>query len=133
MATHESKPFLLFAAGEPDRGNDGRALVSTFHRTAAIVQLPPKDPEVLPQRGEVRWHYPVEQRMCVQLVLSLAEPMGKAVKVVDVHRPAGDHDLVERWVTRETLLPLLVSPNGGRLQGIESFVPSRLKHFLSEA
>lgn len=55
------------------------------------------------------------------------------MKVVDVHRPAGDHDLVERWVTRETPLPLLVSPNGGRLQGIESFVPSRLKHFLPEA
>lgn len=73
MATHGSKPFLWFASGEPDRGNDGRALASPFHRAAAIVQLPPKNPEVLPQRGEVRWHYPVEQRMSVQPVLNLAE------------------------------------------------------------
>jgi hypothetical protein len=59
--------------------------------------------------------------------------MGKALKVVDVNRPSGDQGLVQRWVTRETLLPLLVSPNGRRLEGIESFVPSRLKDFLSES
>lgn len=133
MTTNLSKSFLLFATGEPDRGDDGRGFASTFHRAGVIVQLPPKNPEVVPARGDVRWHYPVEQRMCVQLVVNLAESMGKALKVVDVNRPSGDQGLVQRWVTRETLLPLLVSPNGRRLEGIESFVPSRLKDFLSES
>ena len=69
--------------------------------------------------------------MCIELVAELAESAGRALRIVDVNHPADDQRaLVRRWVGTNTLLPLLVAPDGRTLEGSESFVPSRVRRFL---
>ena len=128
------KAYLLFAAGEPDRGDDGRRMASQL--TVPTILLSPRisgssSPD--PPSVEVPWHFPVEQRSCVRLVTDIAQSMGRVVSVVDVNWPERDRDLVERWIGPSTLLPLLIAPDGRRLEGIEAFVPARVRRFLSQA
>ena len=85
-----------------------------------------------PAPDERPWHFPVEQRTCIRLVDELAESLGRTVMVIDVNWPEFHTDLVERWVGPNTLLPLLVAPDGRRLEGLESFVPSIVRRFLSQ-
>jgi len=134
MATAASRPFLLFAGGEPDRRDDGMAIVSNLHRARVFVQIPPKRREegpLLDANGRPRWHFRTEQGSAVRLAVEIAKAMGKEVRVIDVNRPATEGDPVDRYVTAETHLPVLISPDGRRLEGLESFVPSRLKRFLA--
>lgn len=129
MVPNDPRRFLLFAGGEPDRGDDGRGMASQLGPFKRLIQLPGR-PDLGPGEGELPWQFPVEQRACVRLVLDMARSVGRVVQVVDVNRPAGDRDLVERWVTPETVLPLLISPDGRRREGAESFVPSQIRKFL---
>lgn len=130
MAIDGPAPFLLFAAGAPDAGDDGRDIASQLSFFRRFAQLP-GHPDLRPPEGEIPWNFPVGQRECIRLVLDIAESMGRVVKVVDVNRPAGDRALVERWAAAEAVLPLLVSPGGQRLEGADSFVPPRVRKFLS--
>ena len=125
--------FLLFAASEPLRGNEGYAVASTFHRLRGPFQLPPEHPVpgLRTQEGQRRWAFPEEVGQCVRLAVELAGRLGRDVRVVDLNGPAVDVEQVRRWVSPETLLPLLVSPDGRRLEGIGSFVPSTLRAFLA--
>lgn len=135
MTELRAKSFLLFAAGEPDRGDDGRALASEIQQPTILQSIPRISGHSFPGPApdEVPWHFPVEQRACIRLVNELAESLGRAVTVIDVNWPESDRDLVERWTGPNTLLPLLVAPDGRRLEGLESFVPSRVRRFLSQA
>ena len=95
--------------------------------------MPPEHPVLglrTPQ-GQRRWEFPEEVGQCVRLAVELAGRLGRDVRVVDLNGPAVDVEQVRRWVSPETLLPLLVSPDGRRLEGIGSFVPSTLRAFLA--
>jgi hypothetical protein len=80
----------------------------------------------------VRWHFPVEQARCIRLADELAKSLGKPIEVVDVNRPLGRTQDVARWVTPNVRLPLFVSPSGRHIEGTDSFVPSKVRRFLSE-
>jgi len=52
------------------------------------------------------------------------------VSIVDVNQPAGFQALVARWVGPNDVLPILVRPDGARLEGIEEFGPRRVRRFI---
>lgn len=128
--------FLLFAGGEPDRGDDGRRILRHFPRLRAFSILPPEHTEaafVAANAAEARpWMFPIEVRSCIVLVQDLGLRLGRTVAVVDANRPAGEAAAVARWVRSDTRFPLLVSPSGRSLEGPESFTPGAVKRFLKQ-
>ena len=131
MSSELAKPFLMFAAGEEDRGDDGREIASRYHRRFLLPTFPSRWDARTDRPEEPRWHFPVEQAMCVRLVAELAESLGKPLKIVDVNRPEDDRDLVSQWLDANASLPVLVAPDGRRLERLESFVPARVRRFLA--
>jgi hypothetical protein len=143
--------ILLFVAGEPDSGvgslqkgktNVFDRLIDTAlpfggHIPVSRSSTPPGD---VPPLGEGEssttddrpWHLPPQQLQCVDMVLSAARHERRQVTVVDVNRAGGQKGLVDRWVGANDVLPLLVRPDGARLEGIEEFVPQRVRRFLGQ-
>ncbi len=125
--------FILFAGGEVDHDEDGRELVRHLprFRVFSLTPMPKVAPRSSygPERADT-WKFPADVQSCVALVLDLAHRMRCRVRVVDVYRPGEDAALVRRWVTSETLLPILVSPGGRTLEGADSFVPGTVREFL---
>ena len=76
------------------------------------------------------WHLPRPVIRYVNLVLESADRQGRTVTVVDVDRPEGRQDLVERWVGPADVMPILVRPDGARLSGIEQFTAPKVRKFL---
>lgn len=122
-----TRRFLLFAAGGPDHGDDGRAIARRLRRQTGVLPGTGAD---LHSPVEPQWEFPVEQRSCILLVEEIAATTGDEVRVIDVNQPGEDRRLVERWAGPEAVLPLLVSPLGRRLEGAESFRPKRVRQFL---
>lgn len=83
-----------------------------------------------PSGNEPVWHLPPQQIQCANLVLDIAEPLGKTVALVDVNRPSGLDNLVRRWVGANGVVPLLVRRDGARLQGLDEFVPGTVRRFI---
>ncbi|MGC2289654.1 MAG: hypothetical protein WA688_07350 [Thermoplasmata archaeon] len=143
MAAAARTDFLLFVAGEPDSGigSTRDTETSIVRRMAGTVvggwwlgpdggsSRPAADTQVPPNDGRP-WHLPPQQIQCVNLVYEIADDLGRSVAVVDANRTAGRQDLVDRWVGADGLLPLLVRRDGARLQGIEEFVPARVRRFI---
>ena len=134
MGAAGTLPFLMFAAGEPNRGDDGRRILRHFPRMRAFSILPPEQTEQHFSREladeAAPWEFPIDVRGCVDLVLDLAKRTGRAVVVVDVNRPAERRVDVERWTTPGGVLPVLVAPTGARLEGLDAFTPGAVKRFL---
>lgn len=129
-ATALSGAFLLFLAGE--RFQDGvpggthPVLTAVFVRGVGTGTTIGGHEPADAQPGQIYGRQAEMGRM----VLDLATRCGATVKVVDVDRPGADLPLVERWVTPDADLPLLVRPDGARLEGAASFVPSKVAAFL---
>lgn len=66
-----------------------------------------------------------------RLVLDVARRNGLSVKVVNVNDPGDDRVLTQRHLGPDDALPVLIRPDGARLAGEESFVPSTLERFLA--
>ena len=77
------------------------------------------------------WHLPPSQTACLDIVLDTAERQRDEVLVVDVDRPGEHRDLVERYVGSNDVLPLLLRPDGARLEGLENFTPARVRKFIA--
>jgi len=142
--------LILFVAGEPDFGigslHEGRttivdrlvgmALPFGGHVPVSRSSSPPGD--IPPSSGESEsppsderpWHLPPAQVQCVDMVLGIARHERRTVTVVDVDRPGAQQTLVDRWVGPNDVLPLLVRMDGSRLEGIEEFVPQKVRQFL---
>jgi hypothetical protein len=65
-----------------------------------------------------------------RMVLDLARKCGVSVKVIDVDRSGADLGLVQKWVSPNDELPVLVRPDGARLAGSEAMVPATVAEFL---
>jgi hypothetical protein len=65
-----------------------------------------------------------------RMVLDLARKCGASVRVIDVDRSGGDLALVQKYVSSDDELPILVRADGTRLAGSDSMVPSRIAAFL---
>ncbi len=126
--------FLLFAGGEVDRGDDAREMVKKLPRFHAFFAYPAGAVAPEPARGpdgQPAWKFPPDVAGCVELALDLAKKMGIRVRVVDVNLPKADAGLVDRWVAPQNVLPMMVSPRGERLEGMDAFVPRTVRAFLS--
>jgi hypothetical protein len=146
MAAPAGTDLILFVAGEPDTRIDAkRDLQLSYSQRVSGMFVPtswftgtrtkfaaPQDPEDH-QELVYPWHLPREEILCVNLVLEVAEREGRNVTVVDVNRAAEHQDLVDRWVRVSDVLPLLVRPDGARLEGSENFVPRTIRHFMNPA
>jgi hypothetical protein len=131
-AANGRRAFLFFAAKESLHGDEAYVVASTFHRARVILQLPPKHPvRIREGDGTARSDFPPDVGSCLRVAVGVATSLGKTVSVIDISRPGNRRELVERHVHAETLLPLMVSPSGRRLEGLECFVPRHLRAFLS--
>jgi hypothetical protein len=125
--------LLLFVAGEPFRdvnpGGPSRHVSAMFYGGMPV--------------GVNTWggHEPADQLpgqvygdegRTGRMVLEIAQKRGLAVKVVDVDAPGDDEPLVQRYISDDDLLPVLIRPDGQRLSGDESFVPATVERFLLE-
>jgi hypothetical protein len=138
----EGADLLLFVAGEPDPGGAsaedfptsligrlagaviGLRWVNARGSSPVVAEPPPTSAEAVP------WHLPAPQVLCVNLVSEVADGLARRVALIDVNRPAGREELIERWVGPTDVLPLLVRPDGLRLDGMESFTKKRLRRFI---
>jgi len=134
--------LLLFVAGEPGRGPEamkdvtsrwkllaGTVVVGWWNRTRAGASSASDETGADSPEG-LAWHLPVEQIHCVNLVAEIARDLGRSVTLVDVNRPMGAEELLRRWVAADAVFPLLVRPDGRRLEGLDHFVPGELRRFV---
>jgi hypothetical protein len=75
-------------------------------------------------------HLPMPEGQCVEMVLEIARKEGRRVTVIDVDRAGERQPLVNRWVGENDVLPLLIRPDGARLEGLEEFLPARVRRFI---
>jgi hypothetical protein len=143
MAVPSGTDLLLFVAGEPGPPLDSMRDVETSivgRMTGSIVGnwwrgrsgSPSAPAGSLPTQGadSASWHLPPQQIQVVNLVFDIARRMRKSVGLIDVNRPANHRQLVDWWVGPEGVLPLLVRPDGVRLQGMEGFSPGKVRRFI---
>lgn len=123
-------PVLLFVAGAPDPGELRPPIAGAWGRMLmpASMVLSAGPPPSTPPPGA--WHLPREMEMAVEVVMKEADRRQIPVRVVDVNRPGEDRPLVERYITPDDLLPLLVRSDNTRLEGFEQFTPAEIRQFL---
>lgn len=144
MAALRGFDLLLFVAGEPDTGPPSlrdSTIPSSVRLIGSIVPLglvmkAAKPTSTDSEQGRFErsehpaWHLPPAQIHCVNTVFEIAEEEKRELTVVDVDRPKGRQDLVARWVGPDNVLPLLVRPDGARVEGVENFAPERVRRFI---
>jgi len=126
--------LLVFVGGDPSLFDRLPALPGGFARMASFVLPPtlllgPARPSVKPG-PDAPWPIPADQLMALQHLAEVTRRTGTGVRVIDVNRPGEDRSLVERYVGPEDVLPVLVRPDGARLQGFEAFNPAGLRRFV---
>jgi hypothetical protein len=137
------EPFLLFVGGEPGPGPEsmrdvetsmGRRMLGSVVGNWWTPRVPgPSQSGVAAQAplpDDLPWHLPPPQIQAANMVFEIADRFGRKVAVVDVNRPGQNQGLVDRWVGTSGILPLLVRSDGGRLEGIEEFVPKKVRRFI---
>jgi hypothetical protein len=141
MAASPAKPdLLLFVAGEPDMGrshyvplNVGMRLIgSIFPVTLLLGSRQPSSAGSTPgdELAESPLYLPPDQVQCVNIVLEEAVLVHRYVTIVDVNLSSTPSDFVARYVGPDEIYPILVRPDGQRLEGFESFDVKRVRHFL---
>jgi hypothetical protein len=144
MAAVPKSDFLLFVSGEPDQGLSARSVPTSFSLRLAGGVLPTylfmNSPPNLtaqaeygqPDLAEGRpWRLPADQIMCVNMVDEIAEHQLRGVALIDVDRPSGREALVRKWIGPNDVLPVLVRPDGARLQGFEEFNARKVRKFIA--
>jgi hypothetical protein len=134
--------LLLFVAGAPGPGPEtmkdvtsrwkllaGTVVVGWWSRARAGAPSG-SDGTDADSSEALSWHLPAEQIHCVNLVAEIARDLGRSVTLVDVNRPMGAEDLIRRWAAADPVFPLLVRPDGRRLEGLDHFVPRELRRFV---
>jgi len=84
-----------------------------------------------PNSDETPWHLPPAQMACLGIVSDAAEQQRKEVLVVDVNRPGPHRDLVDQYIGPGDVLPMLLRPDGARLEGQENFLPNIVRRFIA--
>ena len=142
--------LVLFVAGEPQVTPDiHQSTVGMAARLTGMVSpggatLPkslrsqyskdswgPDDLPQSPSSDQVSWHLPPSQMACLDIVLEAAKRQQRTVLVVDVDRPGEHRDLVNRYLGPDDVLPLLISPDGARLEGEEEFTSTKVRKFIA--
>jgi hypothetical protein len=137
--------LLMFVAGEPDTGEmrpGSMALSLPARLVGAVVPYQvllasrggdraPSANGGGPSPGASRpLRLPARQVHCVNWVLEAADLESRRVTLIDVNRVDAPQDLIHRWVGENDLFPILVRPDGARLEGEESFDVRKVRKFL---
>ena len=142
--------LVLFVAGEPQvlpdirqstAGTGERIAGSVLSRAGAAFkdrrfgfsENRPRtnDLEQPPSSGQPPWRLPPSQAACLDIVLEAAKRQQRTVLVVDVDRPGEHRDLVNRYLGPDDVLPLLIRPDGARLEGEEEFTSTKVRKFIA--
>ena len=134
MALPSGPALLLFVGGDPQLAESLGAFPRAFPRLLGFI-VPPTlligsargDP---PRASEAPWLIPADQLMASERLSEAIRGTPRTVKVIDANQPGDDRALVERYLTPADVLPVLVRPDGARLEGAEAFSPSNLRAFL---
>jgi hypothetical protein len=139
MTGAETFDLLLFVAGEPDNGTghyEPLSIAARLFSAAVPMQLFfAFDPRQTPRPGgsntdDLPWRLPPDQVRVVNDVLEEAVLQDRKVTVVDVNRSAPSAEFVRTWVTADEIYPILIRPDGQRLEGFENFDSKSLHQFL---
>lgn len=127
--------LLLFLSGDPDlaerRRNRGEPI-----GMAARIFLPAnlwlgRPPPSAPggETGDDAL-FSDDQLACAQIVLDAIRGTRWQLRFVDVNRAGDAQPLVQRYVSDDDVLPILVRTDGARLAGNESFSKSSVRSFV---
>jgi hypothetical protein len=75
---------------------------------------------------------PEDEEEAVRLVLKIALAKGKNVHLVDVGKESALRRLIEERLHHLRHYPVLVRPDGRRLEGLQNVTPGQLEAFLSD-
>ena len=73
-----------------------------------------------------------DEETAIRLVLTLAHDHGRSVHIVDIGRETSFHRYIEEHRHHLKQFPVLLRPDGRRLDGIEQFSRDRLGKFFSD-
>ncbi len=143
MAAPLSSPsLLLFIGSEPGPEMSRRGPQWGFGRRVfgyiapPMLAAPKTPPPRVPAPGDSTIdpdgprHLPPPEVVCVDLVQEVAQATGWSVELVDVNNPGERAALVARYVSDNDVLPILVRPDGARLEGAEQFESRTVRRFL---
>lgn len=142
MAAFRGADLLLFVAGEPGPAPDPMQDVARMieritgplgygwlKRTMGNPSQT-SDSRAAPLSEGPPWHLPMPQVQCVNLVLDIAQDLGRTVALIDVNHPTGYEEQVRRWIASEPVLPVLVRRDGRHIEGTDQFVPRKVRRFI---
>jgi len=130
-----SGTLLLFVGGDPSLAEGLRHFPRAIPLLAGFL-IPPSlllegSSSRRPSARDATLLIPADQVMAVERLGDAVKGSPRTVRVVDVNRPGNDRYLVEGLVGPQDVLPILVRPDGARLEGAESFSPAALRKFVS--
>jgi hypothetical protein len=142
-----SQRLVLYVASEPgsywpELGTGSAGGVPAMFRTSLArlfvpgggrsSPLPAVPPVAVSDTPDIPADLPPSVEQCVALVLDLARRSGWSVRIVDV--TGGPAALEDGTLPPGdgAVFPVLVRPDGARLQGEDQFVPSTVRRFLAD-
>jgi hypothetical protein len=137
MSTPREPDLLMFVAGEPDNLANhlyptfgvGARLASAFVPLLLVTSAMDRERTIASTIKDA-WHLPADQVHCVNWVLEAALEDHRYVTIVDVNKGDAPVEFVRQWVGPDEIYPILIRPDGRRLEGFENFDPRALKGFL---
>jgi len=124
----------LIVTCEPDSGLPSPAPALTWPYGRVTVLPPPgyagslepgDDPD-----APVEWHITPDIAVCVRKVTDLVRKHHQTLRIVDIERPGSYREQVLEFMLGSHSFPILVRPDGRRLEGIEEFKESTIESFL---
>ncbi len=148
------RELAMYVAGQPDltgfgagssRFSFGGRLASMFVPGAGLAYTtrvsPPApsgtaadsgpQPEADPAADPAYSDLALPTRQSLAIVLDYAQKFGWSVHIIDVTRQLVPESEILASLGGDVTLPILVRPDGGRLQGEEQFTPGRIRRFLA--
>jgi hypothetical protein len=121
IAGLESHGFYTFNAGPGGWAGHGAILGDTAFDAGRMGHKPILDEELPEQEVEA-----------TRLVFQVLHQRRRTVHVVDVGRQSSFHRFIEEHLHHLREFPVLVRPDGRRLEGCREFTPEKLEQFLSD-
>lgn len=112
--------------------------ISTFYRAPVAQEIPGASPGSAPAiagegdtRGEEGVHFlSDDQARCVAHAEEIASRRGYHIKVVDIEKAGRVERLIAEHLRGVQTFPVLISPKGPRLEGVDMFTDERLSELM---
>ena len=113
--------YSLFWGGTFGYAGHGGASASALWDSGRYGGKPVIEHELTPDEEEA-----------IRLVLRLVQEKGKTLHIVDVGKESSFRRVIEEHLHHLRRFPVLVRPDGRRLEGVEEFTPEKLEKFLAD-